>query len=822
MLAGLPDWKSLLTKMAEAVRSKDPLTAAQITDLVTSGDLTTAADYFWLSRKVLDGNKVQIIKDILQNYDAKPLQPLASLPFQTVVTTNFDRSIFDAIAGARNKSPIDFRFNDAIFSQALWEKELNVVRIHGGIESPRQMVLSDSQFEKLLQEDSYVDFLSHIFLRRQVLFLGFSFYDPAIRHVFQLIDKKFGPDSEGRHMAILPNDNASEMIQKATRLNIEVIKYSPDDKHKELWEGIARYKTSEIYSRLKPDEQITGPYSATKKYLASCYARASVASEHVPLREIIIEGILSASIQNQYPKSLGTTELKNEIRRAVGLKGSEVDEVFNRAIKELLNSGLIRRHKEGSEKGIRYAWIDKPDNSASLEHAIKTLTQSIVERAYVQEGWRTPDNVNDSIKFFLEEIVQRRGWDLGAAFAAGKAPDPVQFESIFSYCGIHLSTFDVARISRIFLSLLQNPTEIEADLLGELGRVSFAIELAFQAPRSTLLHSQVLPKRIYLDANILMPSLVEGHPHHETFKHTLSLLEKASIASGEKTQIIVLQGYLNEVISHRNAAKTYALEAGNDLKTIARHDVLFVGSGNVNVFIGAYINNVENGGTSDFNEFLKKYAPYETEAALERWLSPRGYKVARKIKNPTYSEINFHLEKTNAKRLENGKKEPILIEHDALQLALLNDDYQSGTKSLFITADRRLYEDIASSKEFAVLADCMMSHIGIVQLVDLLIGLKKEERIIGQLLWSGNVSENSQRIRSYLTVEALKHYKVAMSMNMSDIVDAHTVLIEQKFERDNLSFDSHDPKKRVRAFKTLGTLESNFFSDISNATQKLR
>ena len=57
--------------------------------------------------------------------------------------------------------------------------------------------------------------------------------------------------------------------------------------------------------------------------------------------------------------------------------------------------------------------------------------------------------------------------------------------------------------------------------------------------------------------------------------------------------------------------------------------------------------------------------------------------------------------------------------------------------------------------DFGHLAEGMVSHVGIVQLVDLLVGLKGDERVLGELLWSSKVSERSQRIRSYLTVEAL-------------------------------------------------------------------
>ncbi|UWE17853.1 SIR2 family protein [Herbaspirillum huttiense] len=175
MLANLPDWRNLLSQMAEAVRANDPLSANQMQSAIARGSLTKAADYFWLADEVPDGDKVNILKTILGAYDYQPLVPLASLPFQGVVTTNFDRAFIEAMATSRGRVPIDFRRGDASFSQAIWEKSPFVARIHGFIEAPESMVLSNKQFEPLLLDTVYTDFLVKIFTSRNVLFIGFFF-----------------------------------------------------------------------------------------------------------------------------------------------------------------------------------------------------------------------------------------------------------------------------------------------------------------------------------------------------------------------------------------------------------------------------------------------------------------------------------------------------------------------------------------------------------------------------------------------------------------------------------------------------------------------
>lgn len=421
---------------------------------------------------------------------------------------------------------------------------------------------------------------------------------------------------------------------------------------------------------------------------------------------------------------------------------------------------------------------------------------------------------------FLKEIIHRRGWDLGAAFAARKVPDAVSFQSALTECGLRLSAFDRERIVRTLESLFQRPTVQEGALLTELGRISFAVELAFQAPRTTLLHKATLPRRLYFDANLLLPMFVNGHPYFETYRETLARLKAASSGAGEKLQLIAFSGYLNEMISHRDAALTYMKEAGVDFEVLAQSDAMYHGPGNINVFVGAYVNLVENGHAHGFEDFLKQVAPYTTEAELRRWLQRHGFLVVESPKNNVYAQIYGLLERSNAKKLINGKQ-PILLEHDALQLSLLDGDCHKGERALFITADRQLYEDIFGT-QFGHLTEFMVSHIGIIQLIDLLVGLKGHDRALGELLWSNQVSERAQRVRSYLTVEALNKYDAALALNMHAVIDAQSEEIAKELERLGADLDTHDPKARVKAFKSLGTLEANFFEGMSDAIEKLR
>lgn len=818
MLAGLPDWKGLLNAMAEGIRAKDPLTANQIQSYVAKDSLTRAADFFLITDDVLDRDKFDILKNLLKSYDSVPLRPLAALPFTGVITTNFDRCILDAFAAARGgRTAKDYSLGDQKFIQAAFEQDLFVARIHGSVEFPSSMVLSENQFKELLRNEEYLDVLSESILHRSILFLGFSFYDPAIKFVMERLEKKFGPALPMRHMALLPFSNAADLIAKANRLNITVVKYDPADRHGALWRGIERFART-LKPTSRPIISIGHPHAVAKQYLAACYARANVAST-VPLREIVIEGVISAVLQAAYPKGLTLREIHEGIRKAIGLKADEFKSYFDNSLHQLVESNLIRKHKNPIGKGNKYAWSSTPDADSTLAETLKVLTESVATRAYAILGWTLQQHVLDVVTAFVKEVVHQRGWDLGAAFAAGYAPDSVSYKPLLALCAENLPAFDRQRLERILEGLFLNPTETESKLLGELGRISFALELAFQAPRSTLFHRAVLPRKVYFDANFLMPAFVEGHPHSLTFRAALSRLVEASESAATKVQLAAYKGYLNEIISHRNIAIKYAAEAGDDFEGILRSDAMYNGPENMNVFLGGYAHAVHNSMADGFEEYLSRVAPYENENELARWLTAHGILVVDCLKAAPYAEIYKDLEKANASRLSGGKQ-VVLIDHDAAQVCLLEYDKNKGEKALFVSADRILFGDVQNSR-FSELCEYMVSHVGLVQLIDVLVGLKSGgDRSLGELLWSSRVSERNAHLRTILTIEALQEYQTALTMRLSDVVEAQSDKVSMELDRLGLNLGTSDPKGRVNALRSLNTLRADFFEAVGGKIRK--
>jgi SIR2-like domain len=817
--AGLPSWKKFVEQLAEGLRSTDSLTTQQMLECVASGDYTLAVEYFRLSRKMLEGNKRDLLSRLLSGYDHSKISSVAKLPARACLTTNFDRSILDAVAESRGKAPRDYRLGDASFNRAQWEENLFVARIHGAVEVPDGMVLSEAQFKAMLNDETYLDLLRTCFVQRNVIFLGFSFYDPAIRFVFEELNRRFGPASPGRHLALLPADAVSDFIQKANRLNIEIATYSPEDNHAELWNEIDAFvlpKAGLTKAVVRPP---VSPFEFTRRYLAACYARARAQGSSVALREAVAEGIISAILQDAAPKPISLSELSERIRLAIGLRGREAETIADAATRSLTDVGLCRRVKDSGGRESRVFWAGNASETTNLDSAIEVLTNSVRNRAYLQEGWKPDAKATDAITAFFNHLITRRGWDLGAAFASGRAPEIVAVSSLLADSARGLPAFDLERLQRICDSMLQKPSDDEATILREVGRVSFALELAFQTPRTVLLQQAILPRFIYFDASVLMPAIVEGHPYSQVYSDAIKRLGEAAAASALELRKRVASVYLNEIITHRRNAQDYANEFGSDFADYARMDAIYHGVTNVNVFVGAFANTYERA-PMPFAEFLSRVAPYQTEADLKKWLLAKGFEVIDAVKGNKYAAIYSRLEKAYADGLSRGKR-PILIEHDALQLSILDEDMQRGEKSLFITADRALHT-ATSDGPFAHLTGMMLSHVALVQFIDLLLGGVNDSVGVTELLWSARISDRAHAVRSYFTTRGLEQYDEAMALEMPGIVEKFAELASRELSRTGADLEADDPKLRAAALRNLGGLEKDYLASMSAAVDKLR
>jgi hypothetical protein len=159
-------------------------------------------------------------------------------------TTNFDDFLERSFAAAGRPC------KRIAIEAHMWvakSEEAEIVKFHGDLRNPENMVLSESDYENRLKLDTPMDHrLRADVLGRALLFIGYSFRDWNVSYLFRLVNDQFGrlPDSLGGRRAYIAVMDPSEFEERlfAAR-NIEVIPIgseSPQADIAELLEDLRR------------------------------------------------------------------------------------------------------------------------------------------------------------------------------------------------------------------------------------------------------------------------------------------------------------------------------------------------------------------------------------------------------------------------------------------------------------------------------------------------------------------------------------------------------------------------------------------------------
>jgi hypothetical protein len=823
MKAGLPNWYDFVSGLAEQLRARDALTRHLMMECLGNRQYTRAAEYFFLSEGFTDGQKLQAISEPLRTYDASQVAPLAALPFASYVTTNYDRVLLDAYAKYSEKAAFEVNLGDPTLTSAPYHDSFYVARIHGRMEVPATMVLSRTHYERLYETIPYIDFLRHLFCSRSLLFVGFSFLDPAIQLVLRAVRDQVGAVHAGRHVALVDTRADAEFLTELNRHNIQCVRYAPDDAHLALWDGIERYRKLRHAVDISMATPQTDAFAYARQYFAAALTRRHMGAHMRPLKQAVAEGMVLEMIRNAGDAGLLRAELAQTLSEQLHIQISASSHLVDSSLQGLATDGLYVSDADG-----RICAVARSREGSGLAGAISTLVDGAIQRYVVRESGKDNAKTRDVLARYFEYLVLRRGWDMGAAYAARRPPQAILVEELLTRLLKEQGSTErpPRALIRAVEGVLLSPSDEEATVLAELGRLAFALELVRQSPQDTLFSSNVLPTRIYLDANVLLPAIVEGHPFNKLYSAAMDKLLVASAASSSGLEVCVYVGFLNEVVSHRGLAQADMKKYGARAAEFIARDVRLYGAAHMNVFVAGFARTLIAGATISFDQYLAKFAPYRTERELEAWLRSRGMRVIDQrqmlVAAKEYPAILHHFETMFSKEIASRTRAAILVAHDALQVAVLLGDMHRGDRAVLVTADKQMRDAVAYS-DFQNIGTAMLSGVGLVQMIELLVGAIGDDRSMAQLLWSTTASNPAEKIRRYLVDIALSQYDAALAMNMESIVRELTEDISFAIEKDTDQFSDGDSDgERLSLGKYLEAFEPKFYELMRAQQERLK
>lgn len=223
--AGYPDWRTLLADIANELGL----------DIEAEHDLAAVAQYS-LNKAV--GKRTALSKLIVDHFPPKadapePFRILARLPIRHVWTSNYDT--LPEIAWAQERKLLDVKSRNADLGiDKPWAHAI-LYKMHGSVDHPAEVVIAKDDYELYRRErPGFLQVLTGQLVTKQILFLGFSFTDPNIGHLFASIRESFQEDGP-EHYAIVRRPKKGTGAEAAKHFKTETIRH-------DLWvQDLQRY-----------------------------------------------------------------------------------------------------------------------------------------------------------------------------------------------------------------------------------------------------------------------------------------------------------------------------------------------------------------------------------------------------------------------------------------------------------------------------------------------------------------------------------------------------------------------------------------------------
>ncbi len=818
---GYPTWAEYIRCLANACNQYDDQDSARlILSRLDKKQYLEAASVFKTSADIPVGERWKALaapfKSEAQNLDR--LDSLIKLPFGAIVTTNYDASLYHAYAKAFGKwLPQVDRGQLKSVSQS---RDYFIARIHGCCENPTSMIVDVSDYQNVRKEDDYLDFVLNLLRTRSCLFLGFSFLDPAIDHVLGIYAERNGPAFDKLHTALVPSVD-SELIAKLKNVNIETIEYNPNVEHSEVWRIVRQAQEVVVASEPAYVNATFGCGGRLHRFLAFTHAQARVRSEAQPIVHLARDGLI-ASIVSSSAEHVSDDVVRQEVARLLRLSDDEAQQVVAESIDRLVaRKSLVRN-------AATMKWIGP--QVSELDQDLDKLAKDVLHRMRVRSGVRGTGRDHHAAKVLIENTLLTRAWDLGAHFAGGSSGWSADAGEI-----VDISLKDLpssiqpdnqTALAHALRGLLEAPDADEAKILTRVGRIAFGVQLVLASPRQSLFHQHALPKVIYLDANILLPTITVGHPYCSTYKKVISRFARAARQAGVHFTIATGRQFLNEIVAHRKRAieivESSKLEDPDNLR---RH-IQFHSAINTNVYIGAYGSAGKiNEERSKFMEFLQDIAPYEDEDQLADYL--KNVKNVKIQTTPIPSSKEFNGEFVHvfsslqtAYEILNRDKHSVLVKHEAQQMMQFIVDGKNNINSIFVTADKQLREALAAVPELRRFSGHLVSNLGLIALADVMVGIDADASSLSRIMWLSAASSKERSLIDFFVNLGLRKYDENLSTDLQMLAEDCAEDAVGVAELEDLDLWSETPQDVAKANEFLDRFENRFYERWDEAIKR--
>lgn len=218
----LPSWRKLLEPCIQKL------------DLMDNNEISLYKVAQYYSNKYTDTVLRELVNDQINNYyeGNDVLSSLLSINFKSIWTTNYDKLIENELSSRRVRHNIIT--DEKNLTQISTHDKVNVYKINGDVSAPKNMVLTQNDYEQYEYTHSlFLTFLKKELVSNTFLFIGYSFDDQVILNCLSSTMRLLDGSGNLHYALIYIDDKVTPEIEYKTddlrkRYNIECLYVSND------------------------------------------------------------------------------------------------------------------------------------------------------------------------------------------------------------------------------------------------------------------------------------------------------------------------------------------------------------------------------------------------------------------------------------------------------------------------------------------------------------------------------------------------------------------------------------------------------------------
>ncbi|MGE4396300.1 MAG: SIR2 family protein [Sulfurimonas sp.] len=256
-----PSWGNLLKEFVEQAKEGNlSFNEKELLDYIEKGD-----NYLDIAKACVDAMGESRYRDIMEKVFDKDFsleevpesyKVLMGLSPKLIITTNYDR--IPEIAG-KGMYRINTNKNAPEASRFCADNKNVVFKMHGDITDQSSIILTTSDYQKIMNENhSTRSLLNSILSTKILIFVGFSLSDPHINTILENI-KSINKGMPLSHYVLLNEHSSFKISSFENKYGVKVISYTPKEpSHPEVIEFLRAldHETGDIPEQVKINDSV--------------------------------------------------------------------------------------------------------------------------------------------------------------------------------------------------------------------------------------------------------------------------------------------------------------------------------------------------------------------------------------------------------------------------------------------------------------------------------------------------------------------------------------------------------------------------------------